>query len=151
MKQHNFSSETEVLTTLVGALGAGLGAWGTINLLEAYKRNAEKDEITAEYRSRINELDLLLQGLFEDKATGKITAAQYQAKCAEYDAEMDTLFEALHDLDKDIAAQKRHGMEQLLTGGRLALFAPFAGSPEDRQFALDYTDKKHRANGEMPV
>ena len=31
-----FNSAIEVLQTLVVALGAGLGAWGVINLLEGY-------------------------------------------------------------------------------------------------------------------
>jgi hypothetical protein len=31
-----FSSAVEVLQTLVIALGAGLGVWGVINLLEGY-------------------------------------------------------------------------------------------------------------------
>ena len=31
-----FSSTIDVLQTLVIALGAGLGAWGVINLLEGY-------------------------------------------------------------------------------------------------------------------
>ena len=31
-----FNSAIEVLQTLVGALGAGLGVWGGVNLLEGY-------------------------------------------------------------------------------------------------------------------
>jgi hypothetical protein len=31
-----FNSAVEVLQTLVVALGAGLGVWGTVNLLEGY-------------------------------------------------------------------------------------------------------------------
>ena len=31
-----FNSAVDVLTTLVVALGAGLGVWGAINLLEGY-------------------------------------------------------------------------------------------------------------------
>lgn len=31
-----FNSAIEVLQTLVDALGAGLGVWGVINLLEGY-------------------------------------------------------------------------------------------------------------------
>ena len=31
-----FNSAITILQTLVGALGAGLGAWGVINLLEGY-------------------------------------------------------------------------------------------------------------------
>ena len=34
-----FNSAIEVLQTLVVALGAGLGVWGVINLLEGYGSN----------------------------------------------------------------------------------------------------------------
>lgn len=33
-----FNSAVDVLQTLVIALGAGLGIWGVINLLEGYRR-----------------------------------------------------------------------------------------------------------------
>ena len=36
-----FNSAIEVLQTLVIALGAGLGIWGAINLLEGYGSNSE--------------------------------------------------------------------------------------------------------------
>ena len=41
-----FNSAIEVLQTLVVALGAGLGVWGAINLLEGYLGNAVLPEIT---------------------------------------------------------------------------------------------------------
>lgn len=34
-----FNSAIEVLQTLVIALGAGLGVWGVINLLEGYRND----------------------------------------------------------------------------------------------------------------
>ena len=40
-----FNSAVEVLQTLVIALGAGLGVWGVINLLEGYGKNAERQAV----------------------------------------------------------------------------------------------------------
>ena len=45
-----FNSAVGVLQTLVVALGAGLGIWGVINLLEGYGRS---EEHTSELQSRI--------------------------------------------------------------------------------------------------
>ena len=39
-----FNSAIEVLQTLVVALGAGLGVWGAINLLEGYFKKGRFDD-----------------------------------------------------------------------------------------------------------
>ena len=114
----------DTLSILTGALGAGLATWGIINLLEGYELAATKDEIAADYRSRMNEIDLLLQQLFEDKATGRITAAQYKALCGEYDAEANELAEALNSLDAEIAAQKGRAVNHIIQGAGFAAIAP---------------------------
>ena len=151
MEQMNYSNAAQILSTLVYGLGAGLGTWGIINLLDGYKREADIEQLTAEYRSRITEIDEIIMQLIDDKNCGRITIAEYKTKCAKYDAEMDECLEAIADLKAEIAAQKRQGLEQILTGGRIALISSFVGSPEDMQFALDYIDKRQQENKAMPV
>jgi hypothetical protein len=124
MTDNFYGEAVETLQILVSSLGAGLAAWGVINLLEIYD-TTERDEIAENYRQRMKEIDLLLQQLFEDKATGRITPAQYKADCAVYDAEMDELWEALHQLGRETEARKRQGLAQIMRGASLAAIAPF--------------------------
>ena len=46
-----FQSAIGVLQTLVIALGAGLGVWGVINLLEGYGNDNRSEEHTSELQS----------------------------------------------------------------------------------------------------
>ena len=46
-----FNSAIDVLQTLVIALGAGLGVWGVINLLEGYGNDIPGAKIQGAYRS----------------------------------------------------------------------------------------------------
>jgi len=106
MEEKFFENACETLSILVTALGAGLAAWGIINLLETYEVGAARDEIAGEYRQRIDELELSARRISDDYAAGKIPFERYYALCAEYDAEQNELLDALHSLDADIAAQK---------------------------------------------
>ena len=45
-----FNSAIEVLQTLVVALGAGLGVWGAINLLEGYGNDNPGSKFPGSYR-----------------------------------------------------------------------------------------------------
>lgn len=118
-----YGEAVETLEILVSSLGAGLAAWGVINLLESYD-TTESDKIAEGYRSRLNEIDLRLQRLFEDKATGKITPAQYKEICAVYDAEQDELWIALHRLERETEVRKQQGVAQIMQGARFAATAP---------------------------
>jgi len=122
---NNFYGEAvETLEILVSGLGAGLAAWGVINLIECYGDKTAYDEIVEDYRQRIKEVDLQLQRLFEDKATGRITPAEYEAACAVYDDEMDELREALRHLVREAEARKWRSMAQITQGASLAAIAP---------------------------
>ena len=49
-----FNSAVDVLQTLVVALGAGLGIWGVINLMEGYGNdNPGKCSCTVKYHKKI--------------------------------------------------------------------------------------------------
>ena len=48
-----FNSAIEVLQTLVVALGAGLGVWGAINLLEGYGNDNPGSKFTPEKPSSV--------------------------------------------------------------------------------------------------
>ena len=48
-----FNSAIEVLQTLVVALGAGLGVWGAINLLEGYGNDNPGSNIALPHSSTI--------------------------------------------------------------------------------------------------
>lgn len=144
-----FEHAVEVLETLVLALGAGLGTWGTVNLVEGYRRDAEFEQLTEEYRARIHEINVLMEQLYDDKAADRICDDCFDEQVAEYEAEQAELFEAIAELKADIAAQKKQGMAQLMAGGRLVLIG-LIKDPETAQDALDYMDKKHRENGKMP-
>lgn len=47
-----FNSAVDVLQTLVIALGAGLGIWGAINLLEGYGTQTEGRTLGRDHRHR---------------------------------------------------------------------------------------------------
>ena len=47
-----FNSAVDVLQTLVIALGAGLGVWGVINLLEGYGNDNPGANVQFRYRSK---------------------------------------------------------------------------------------------------
>lgn len=124
MSDFHFGEAVETLSTLTAALGGGLAAWGIINLLEAYDDAAAAKEVKEQYRRRMERIDLSLQGLFADKAAGKITAAQYKSQCAVYDAELDELIDAISEVDAEIAARKRQGLTQIMGGASLAALGP---------------------------
>jgi hypothetical protein len=146
-----FESAVDTLEILVSALGAGLAAWGIINLLEAYEVEAAKKKIALDYQNRIIELEMILQRISDDYAADKIPFEQYYALCTEYETEQNELLEALYGLDAEIAAQKRKAVNQILDAGSLTLIAPIIQKPDDVQYALDYADEKRRAYGAMPV
>ena len=50
-----FNSAIEVLQTLVVALGAGLGVWGAINLLEGYGNDNPGAECSCTVRKQATE------------------------------------------------------------------------------------------------
>lgn len=124
MSNFNFGEAVETLSALTAALGGGLAAWGVISLLDAYEDAAAAKEVKEQYRRRMERIDLSLQGLFADKAAGKITAARYKSQCAAYDAEVDELLEAIRDADAEIAAKKRQALTQLMGGASLAALGP---------------------------
>ena len=138
MTNEFWDEAVETLEILVSGLGAGLAAWGVINLIESYGDKAAYDEIAEDYRQRIKEVDLQLQQLFVDKATGRITPAQYNADCAVYDDEMDELREALHQLEREAEARKWRSVAQIMQGASLAAIAPCLldadGSPVAEEF-----------------
>lgn len=130
----------ETLQILVTRLGAGLAVWGVINLIESYEDKSAYDETAEDYRQRIKEVDLQLQQLFEDKATGRITPAQYKADCVVYDDEMDELREALRDLEREAEARKRRSMAQIIQGANLAAIAPFINDGGISPVAEDFVN-----------
>lgn len=124
MEKQFFENACETLSILVSELGAGLAVWGVINLIEAYEVGAAKDDIAANYRSRIRELEVSAQRVSEDYAAGTIPFARYYALCAECDEEISELLEALNGLDAEIEAQKSHAVQQILHAGGYAMLAP---------------------------
>ena len=124
MTDNFYGEAVDTLEILVSGLGAGLAAWGVINLIESYGDKAAYDEIAEDYRLCIKEIDLQLQQLFKDKATGRITPAEYEAACAVYDDEMDKFREALRHLEKEAEARKWRSMAQITQGASLAAIAP---------------------------
>lgn len=151
MSDFSFGEAVETLSTITAALGSGLAIWGVINLLEAYKSDAAQTETIAEYDSRITEIDGIVQRLYRDKRAGKITEMRYARLCAAYEAEQAELIEAVDNLRSGIRAQKRQGMEQLLSGADIAFLSGFLGSPEDMRLGIEYLEAMREKRGAMPV
>lgn len=130
-----FENAVDTLEILVSELGAGLAAWGVINLTEAYGAEAAKKETARDYCRRIEGLDTDLQRVSDDYAAEKIPFARYYALSAEYEAEQNELFEALYGLDAEIAAQKQYGLNRILQGAGFAAIAPpYAPSSPNRRY-----------------
>ena len=74
-----FNSAIEVLQTLVVALGAGLGVWGAINLLEGYGNDNPGSKGHRQYRRPPHEADSgnlqRLQPFFEPSCQALIFSA----------------------------------------------------------------------------
>ena len=126
MDEQFYDDAIEVLETIITALGAGVGVWGTINLIDAYQTEADKAEIIAEYHSRIHEIDRLVAQLYEDNKNGKISNSRYCKLTAAYEAEQAELIEAVYNFDKEVTAQKEQAVTQILKGGQIAMIAPLA-------------------------
>ena len=135
MEKANFENSIEVLQTLVMGLGAGLSVWGTIQLTEAYKAEAEFEQLTEEHRSRISEIGVLLERLNEDYENSKISAARFTKLFEQYESEENELYADIAELKAGIAAQKKQSVEQILASGRVAAIS-FMMKDLDALFAL---------------
>ena len=145
MKKENFENAVDTLSVLVSGLGAGIGVWGIINLIEAYEQEAEFEQLTEEYRHRISEINVLLEQLYTDNATGKVHGARFQKLSTQYEAEQIECYEAIAELKADIAEQKKQGLEQLLSGADIAGIAPLIGSEENMRTMLEAIKKNRHA------
>ena len=145
MNKENLENAVDTLSVLVSGLGAGIGVWGIINLIEAYEQEAEFEQLTEEYRHRISEINVLLEQLYTDNAVGKIHNARFQKLSAQYEAEQIECYEAIAELKADIAEQKKQGLEQLLSGADIAGIAPLIGSEENMRTMLEAIKKNRHA------
>ena len=135
MEEQFYENAVDTLSTLVSALGAGIGVWGIINMTEAYEREANFEQLTEEHRSRISEIGVLLERLNEDYENSKISAARYTKLFEQYESEENELYADIAELKAGIAAQKKQSVEQILAGGRVAAIS-FMMKDLDALFAL---------------
>jgi hypothetical protein len=72
-----------------------------VKSLSRYEKDIRKAE------NRIDEIDQIVQNLYEDKVCGNITAEQFKRMAAKYDSEREKLAADLDRMEKDVARCKR--------------------------------------------
>jgi len=146
MKEQFNENAVDTLSTLVSALGAGIGVWGTIHLLEAYEREANFEQLTEEHRSRLYEIGVLTERLYTDRAPGKISKARFEKLSVQYEAEETELRADIAELKADIAAQKKQGIEQILAAGQIYGLSFMVGNADTMSVFIEATNERHRQN-----
>ena len=132
MEKFDYEKAVETLSVFNDEHIARVTAEGIINLIEGYEMDANKEELTKDYRIRIKKLDLLIMELIEKKDNGEITSEQYQKQVAVYDAEMDMAHEAIRQIVIEISEAKSRALKQFMQGVGLALMRPTLQSMNEK-------------------
>jgi PAS domain-containing protein len=124
MNEAEYEKAIETLSILIEGMGAGIAAWGVINLIEAYRDETANKEVAGEYRRRISQINSRVQRLTRSRDTGKISKTRYQRRLARYEAEQTALLTELAGMDAEIKARKKEGLQQIVRGASFTGAAP---------------------------
>ncbi len=130
MDNAEYEKAIDTLSILIEGMGAGIAAWGVINLIEAYNDETAKKEVAGEYRRRISKINSRVQRLTRSRDTGKISNTRYQRRLARYETEQTALLTELAGWGAEIEARKKEGLQQIVRGAAFAGTAPHLRSIE---------------------